>query len=347
MGNGIWGWFAALVWCAPITPEPAEPIAQQPVEFDLVFTDSSNIRVLLLEPALVVATKYGKLSVPIDEIRRIVLGFRYPEGMEQRIATAIERLGDARFREREDATRQLYELRPYSIPLLRLATKSNDLERSQRAQELLKKILADVPEEKQVFIPYDTIETLDFTIRGKLERTTLRVRTKHFGEAAVKVSELKYLRAILKGQNRADLRVDAAKYARLNWSNWLDTGIDVPMDRSLEITASGQIDQWPQTPGQYLCGPRGNNTAAPNVPANFRLHVHSRATGADARPMTTIMSGALIGKIGEQGPVFIIGDSCKLPKTPAEGRLYLFIAPSHWNNDDCTGEYKVKIQVGD
>ncbi len=58
---------------------------------------------------------------------------------------------------------------------------------------------------------------------------------------------------------------------------------------------------------------------------------------------TRISSGMLIGKIGESGKLFMIGDKFKA-KPPASGRLYLIIAPSNWGNDS-TGEYKVTVKL--
>jgi hypothetical protein len=56
-------------------------------------------------------------------------------------------------------------------------------------------------------------------------------------------------------------------------------------------------------------------------------------------------AGILLGRIGENGKVFVIGE--RYQGTPnQEGTLYLLIAPSPWNNAS-TGSYKVKIGAGE
>jgi hypothetical protein len=55
------------------------------------------------------------------------------------------------------------------------------------------------------------------------------------------------------------------------------------------------------------------------------------------------MAGALIAKIGESGKAFYVGDRFEGAATE-EGKLYLHIVPSPWNNAS-TGTYRVRIQT--
>ncbi len=55
------------------------------------------------------------------------------------------------------------------------------------------------------------------------------------------------------------------------------------------------------------------------------------------------MAGAFIGKVGENGNAFFIGE--RFDTLPSdEGRLYLMIVPSPWNNASA-GNYRVRIQT--
>jgi hypothetical protein len=55
------------------------------------------------------------------------------------------------------------------------------------------------------------------------------------------------------------------------------------------------------------------------------------------------MSASLLGRIGETGTPFLIGEHYE--GTPGqEGRLFLHIVPSPWNNAS-TGSYAVKIST--
>src|SRR5688572_5784657 len=60
---------------------------------DVRFADGSTIRMVLLQESLEVETKYGKLTVPTDEVRRIEFAFRVPEETSKKIETAIRGLG--------------------------------------------------------------------------------------------------------------------------------------------------------------------------------------------------------------------------------------------------------------
>ena len=57
--------------------------------------------------------------------------------------------------------------------------------------------------------------------------------------------------------------------------------------------------------------------------------------------------GALLGKIGDSGSVFVVGESYKTT-CKKEGRLYLQIAPGPWggNANMVGGSYKVNIMGG-
>ena len=53
------------------------------------------------------------------------------------------------------------------------------------------------------------------------------------------------------------------------------------------------------------------------------------------------MAGTLLGRVGENGKVFVIGE--RYDNVPGEeGKLYLHIVPSPWNNAS-SGTYQVHI----
>src|SRR5438132_14316326 len=79
--------------------------------FEVRLTDGSTVKMQILTEQIEVATRYGILKVPVTEVRRIEVGFRYPKGVEQKVQTAVERLGDADFRAREAAATELLALK--------------------------------------------------------------------------------------------------------------------------------------------------------------------------------------------------------------------------------------------
>jgi hypothetical protein len=92
----------------------------------------------------------------------------------------------------------------------------------------------------------------------------------------------------------------------------------------LEITAEGEVDLWSDGSRQYLTGPDG-----------YKACYGSSGNWAP---------GTLLGRIGEQGAVFVIGKRHQ-GVAARDGNLYLRIAPSPWNNSS-EGSYAVKVETG-
>src|SRR5207244_2352634 len=132
-------------------------------------------------------------------------------------------------------------------------------------------------------------------------------------------SEIRSLHMRQQG-GKQDLIVDAAKYGS-SLDQWCDTGIVVDVSQRLTITSEGQVDLWPQGPGQYVAAPKGYNTAGKGG---------------------QFMAGGLVGRIGETGKGVFIGGRFE-GAASEEGKLYLLIVPSPWNNASA-GNYRVRIQ---
>jgi len=342
---------------APVTPpatpkgvpksEAAAPKVPAVLEFDVGFLDGSNVKVVVLEPAVAVTTKYGKLTVPLADLRRVELGFRYPDGVEARLTAAIEKLAAPAYLDREEAAKEVRELKQYAGPALKRAAADDDAERRTRAAALLQVVRREVPAERVDAKDFDTVETADFTVRGRIDSPSVKVRTRQFGEAVVKLAEVRQFRAVAVAAPTGEIAVDAATHSKLNWSMWLDTEVEVAANAPLEITATGTIDQWPQEPGRYMSGPAGNGNPAPNQQGNIRVvMVLNQQMQNRGMPQGMVLSGALIGRIGPTGQPFVIGASLTQPRWSDAGRLYLQIAPSHWGNDNAAGSYRVKVKSG-
>jgi hypothetical protein len=99
--------------------------------------------------------------------------------------------------------------------------------------------------------------------------------------------------------------------------------MSVDARQQFRIHATGQVDLWPQTPGQYVASPKGFQTVGKG--GQFQ-------------------AAALIAKVGEHGKAFNVGEQYQ-GSAAEEGRLYLLIVPSPWNNAS-TGRYSVRIQTG-
>ena len=61
-------------------PAPKAEKAPEGVEFEVIFRDKSNLRLLILEPDFVLDTKYGKLTIPFADVEQLQFG----TGLSQR-----------------------------------------------------------------------------------------------------------------------------------------------------------------------------------------------------------------------------------------------------------------------
>ena len=331
---------------------PALARADEP-QFEAKFADGSVVMVTVAEASVAINTKYGKLTVPLSEIKKIDLGFRYPDGMAEKVRAAMDDLGAGDYKTREEAQKKLIGYGEYAVAAVRVGLKSSVPEVAERSAQILKKLSEKVSSEKMEAREADLVVTEELTIRGTIETVAFKAKSKYFGETMVKLADLREFRPVgAKGDGRFAL--DASKYATQGWKAWLDTGLVVEKDTALEITAEGQIDQWSQEPGKYVSGPNGTGAqvvgpvggemmGGGGPPGGFQ----GRAGGPGGFPggQGVYQSGAVYAKIGDKGAVFRVGANFKQVKTTAAGKLYLIIAPSNWGNES-VGEYTVKVKTG-
>jgi hypothetical protein len=326
MANFSWA-LAASVVVANMGQAPHEKKAPfKPNEVEARLADGSKIRMVILQETLPVITKYGTLNIPTQDVRRIEFGIRATEGIGKRVQEAIERLGHAVFKEREDAVKELVAIGPPAYAPLTQAAKSLDVEVAQRARTALDRIRQRYPENQLRVREDDLVQTAEFTLMGRITTKTIKARTAVFGEALLNISDLRGIRW-LGHQAELELSMDGAKYAT-GGNQWLDTGIELSGDDELAITGSGQIDLMTGNNGQYVTGPAGNTQWG----GGFMGHP----------------PGTLLGKIGANGSLFTVGESYK-GMAKAEGKLYLMISPSPWARNggaNVTGSYKVNIVGG-
>src|SRR5262245_51537427 len=296
----------------PSASEAGKEPAPAPNSVEVSFADGSLVKLSLLEAKLDVATRYGKLSVPISEVRKIEMGIRYPDGALQKIQSAIANLGDPDFKKREAASNDLIAYRELAYPLVRRATNEGNAEAKTRAKAVLEELRKRVSEERLAVKDMDTVTTADFPIAGHIEATTFKASSPLLGAVEVKLYQVRGIRW-LGHSHEVQLTVDGGKHGGPA-ENWMDTGLDLSGDH-LSVTASGTVDVMPNNPGQFMAGPDG---------LRQDLGFRPGANGAMVGP-----PGALIAKVGQSGQPFLIG--AKHDSTPrGDGRLYLRLEPSPW-----------------
>ena len=242
--------------------------------------DGSTMRMVIAQESLTVTTKYGKLTVATNEILRIDLGLRMPEGAAAKIDKAVQQLGSRELKEREAASAELLAFGVLAYQPLQRAAKNTDAEVAERANALLNRIRAKVPAEQLRIKDHDVIKTTEFTIVGRIEDVTLKAKTTYFGEVKLDLADVRSLRSLARGKG-TEVSVDAAKFCVPGGQQWLDTGVEVEVLAELTITASGQINPGPNVlgPGQNMSGPAGN----PNLGVAATGHTIGALLGASAR----------------------------------------------------------------
>lgn len=298
-------------------PDATAPVA------DVHFRNGDKLRMSLLASHLNVNTSFGKLKVPWRSVVKIEFGLHVVAGDQERINLAARKLSSDVYKEREVGNSEFLRLGYLALPALRRIQKDNpDGEASLRAAGLVRSI-GDLAPAALLNLPdYDEIRTSEFTIRGKIAEEALAVHSVHFGNVSLSLSGLQTVtgRSALVSQ---EFVLDASKVGS-SLDTWFDTGLLLSAKQRLVVTAEGQVDLWPQGPGQYMAAPKGYNTVGKGG---------------------QFLAGALIGKIGNTGKAFFLGD--RLDNVfESEGNLYLQITPSPWNNVSA-GSYAVKVRLAE
>jgi hypothetical protein len=301
--------------------EKAKPKVS-PEEVEVRFADGSTVRMVILQETIDVQTKYGKLAIPVKEIRRIEFGLHLPEETVTKIDRAIQRLNHESFKEREAAQRELIEIGAPAYPAVYRASQSLEPEVVQRTRAVLKQMRAKIPAKELRLKADDYVRTVDFPVVGRIVSPALKARTSYFGALDLKIGELRGI-SWMAGSGEKVLTVDAQKHGSAP-NQWMDTGIMVEAEVPLSIVATGEIDLLNNGTGQFITGPRGTNNVG--------------GRGGQFLP------GALVGKIGDSGATFLVGD--RYDRTPTqEGKLFLAIIPGPWNNQ-VSGSFEIKIATG-
>ena len=93
-----------------------KPVVPPEPEYECRFDDGSVVMLTLGESAVVTRTKFGELTVPLAEVKKIQMGFRYPPGVEAKVRQAVEDLGSRDFSTREAGHKTLVGVGEYAVP---------------------------------------------------------------------------------------------------------------------------------------------------------------------------------------------------------------------------------------
>lgn len=301
-------------------------------------TDPDSIKLNLMDESIItgklsvkeiaVETQYGTLNIPVANIRSFTPGMQSHPGYAKQVSTLIQALGSSNFNEREKAQVQLMDKMPTIRGELEKFQNDPDTERRNRVIAILtqyEEAAADEPAGSNTWLMQqkDVIETLDFTIVGKIVPQSFQL-TSQYGALTIQLADIR--KAQRDTNKKEDLRqtisVDASNFA---YKNPLNTNIRLERGDRLTITAEGTLQMQPW----------GNNASAtPEGNQQYGWFLGNQ-----------IAMGALIGRVGSNDQFTKIGNKYTL-NVEKGGILQLAIAMNNdYNENQFPGKFTVKIHV--
>jgi hypothetical protein len=159
-------------------------------------TDNSTLKLTLRDERIEVETRYGKLLIPVAEVRQVEFATRVADDVAKRVEAAVANLGSPQFRLREAASAELIALRERAYPGLLRAAKHGDAETARRAEELLAHLRETVPGDQLAIRAHDVIQTDEMKVVGRITAAALPVNTVAFGEQSLKLADVRSLRSL-------------------------------------------------------------------------------------------------------------------------------------------------------
>jgi hypothetical protein len=145
---------------AAVSPGDENP-RPDPGLYQVRLADGSLVNVRLLTEEVEITTRYGKLKVPAADVRRIDVGFRYPEGVEKRVGEAVARLGDADFKVRDAASEELRRLKERAYPVLLAVMLA--AEKAELSRDIPSRLFPVVSAEMLAILPFQ-VGLRDYTL---------------------------------------------------------------------------------------------------------------------------------------------------------------------------------------
>lgn len=312
---------------------------------EAVMSNGSTLRVKLLVDNVDIVTKYGKLTVPVADIRRIEFTRRLSEERRGEIDTAINDLGSTNSATRSAALKKLIAFRGDSYRALKAASADNNPEKAKLARAALEEILAHVGDVEA--LESDVIRTAEFKIVGKIVDSPISVSSVTLGDAKISLADMRLLRLV---RDKQRVRVEVKGEEHAVEDKWLDTGVDVYFDEQLQVKASGTINLCDDGTGEFTTEPDGRSMGD-----EIEMAMMMRRFGGGGRFREEVLEqkdslapGTLIGRIGRNGNPFRIGSKFK-GEAPADGRLYVMVVPASIMADNQmkpSGSYTLTIELG-
>lgn len=309
--------------------QPEPPADPELIRLRLM--DGSLITGKLTVREIEIETEFGKLTAPIARIRSMRPGLGSHPKLSRQIHELIEDLGANQFDRRESAQRALIKLGVAARGELEQRLEDRDNERRTRVKAILAELDereeafdADISEEdREEMAPQDTLETAEFTIVGRIVPQEFTINSP-YGPLNVKLSDIRSAdRDVVKRETlRKSLAVEGTHQVQMGLK---PARLRLERGDRVSISASGTITMAP-------FGSRAFST--PDGAANYGWYVENQIPG-----------GALVAKIGDNGPIFKVGSKHAFVADRA-GELQLGIgSANNPGNQVFPGQYNVNVVV--
>jgi hypothetical protein len=318
-------------------PEPVrKPRAPLPPRFvSLKLQDGSTVAGDLSIDEIKVTTEFGELLVPIAKLKSFTPGLDSNPTVSKQISDKLKDLESDDYQTREQAHKDLAALGPKISRQLAEHANSDNAEVKRHVGEILKEFEQAVEESSEdeeaesqqtkAWINDDTVETLTFTVIGKISPPEFELASK-YGPLRVKLGD------IVSASRPTDARESMQRSVTVSGQNlaqrsFKSTGIRVQAGDRVTITASGNITMTPWG---------GNSVTGPDGMANYGWYVNGSIPG-----------GALVYRIGDKGQVQKAGSRITFT-AKSSGTLQLAVGVQGeyaGGNYQFPGEYKAKVKV--
>jgi hypothetical protein len=263
---------------------------------------------------LKVQTTFGELTVPMQDVRSVRFGRKADPERYQRVQEALAGLASANPDRRTHARAELVDLGALAAPDLAAAAAAHA---DPEVRRVCHEVLAELEVREEDYLPDDDlVETRSFAMKGQVVQKAFRVSVAELGAVDVKRRDVVQIR-VKRPRRTTRLAITGENTLA---QGWLDTKVALEKDERLRILADGTI-QFPNWGGQMFT-PDGN-VAMGNV--------------------NGIVTGTLVGRMGESGTMFAVGRSY-LGAPTGDGTLQLCIMVNA-GRQPSTGQFNVVIEV--
>lgn len=324
----------------PDAAQEAEPVrkprAPLPPRFiTLKLQDGSTIAGELSIDQIKVTTEFGELNVPIAKLKSFTPGLDSNPTVSKQLSDKFKDLESDDYQTREQAHKDLSAMGPKISKQLAEHINSENAEVKRHVTEIMKEfeqMTEEASEEdgegasqQKAWINDDTVETLDFTVIGKVSPPEFELSSK-YGPLVVKLGDI-VLASRPMDAREAIQRSVTVSGQNLAQRSFKSTGIKVQAGDRVTITASGNITMTPWG---------GNAASGPDGMPQYGWYVNGSIPG-----------GALVYRIGDKGQVQKAGARITFT-AKSSGTLQLAIGIQGeyaGENYQFPGDYKAKVKV--